>query len=1061
MRRARRKMEVDTFPFLAVLLCAMGALILLLLVIDRRSKIVAQNTAYERYLAQKRSREADLAERDDARRKAEDAERATWQAKKAELEHKLQSEHDDLQKQRSSILVDIAGLDAKIRDRSEAEKSLVRKLADTRLAVTMSQAELDARQTEIEKTRSEQEGNRRLREEMSQELFRLEAALRTMAERKRSEKPVFSLVPYTGKQGSNRKPIYVELNKDGAIFYPGKQRLSEHDWTGADFRRMVQERTGSLTAEERMPSFDAKENLGPYLLFLVRPDGISGYYAVLDALRGYKVDFGYELVEPDWKFDFAEDKVDALPWRQLTTLDVAPSQVTRPPPKTVSKNWRNLAEDPQSSEPTFRTMGRGGNGGGGNGGVSSSGGSGTGLPGDIPIPPAPGSGGNGSAAGGVGGSGGSSPGAGSPGMGVAANGSGNIGTGVGVGLSGGGNGFGPPSVRYGPGGAANGQAGVGPYGGSPGFGPPGSVGNGGAGGVANGLPGGGGPYVPGTSTGGFSGNGNSATPGPGGGSPGTSTANLGSPNPGAANGGPGGGYPNGSTNPGGKVGLGFPTGVGGGQGTGPLGPYAMNSSGNGGPSTTAPGASGSYVGNGTRTGPLGPYAMNPQVGAAGSPGGSGYYGQGVTGIPNGGAPNGGVPNGNYPNGGYPNGGVPNGGVPNGGVPNGNVPNGNYPNGGYPNGGVPNGNVPNGGAPNGGVPNGNYPNGGYPNGGVPNGGVPNGGVPNGNVPNGNSPNGGVPNGGVPNGGVPNGGIPNGGVPNGGVPNGGVPNGGVPNGGVPNGGVPNGGVPNGGVPNGGVPNGGVPNGGVPNGGVPNGNYPNGGYPNGGVPNGNVPNGGIPNGVAGVGSGGPNAAVPNVSAPFAMPNDLGGNQVAPAPPPPPLVNASSIPAPSFPSLAPKVEPIDPAAQIAAAQAGQVADPAHMVGVGTPGRGGNEAVDPLPNLLPPLPEGPRKTPRPPSVGRLLGNRDFILTIDVVERGAILTPPGRAFDFSDPSAVGQLVTALRKIADARQKTVQPGETPYRVLVRFRVAGDGRRNYYTLYPAIQELGFPMSRESLD
>jgi hypothetical protein len=204
------------------------------------------------------------------------------------------------------------------------------------------------------------------------------------------------------------------------------------------------------------------------------------------------------------------------------------------------------------------------------------------------------------------------------------------------------------------------------------------------------------------------------------------------------------------------------------------------------------------------------------------------------------------------------------------------------------------------------------------------------------------------------------------------------------------------------------------------------------------------------------------PNTS--FAMPNDLGGQQVPPTPKPPTPDNLPAIPSPSYPSFAPKVEAIDPAAQIAAATAGQVADPTRMVAHGAPGRsgGGDGAVDPLPNLLPPPPEaGPRRSPRPPSVGRLLGNRDFILTIDVVQRGAILTPPGRAFDFSDPSAVGQLVTALRKIAEARQKTVQPGETPYRVLVRFRVAGDGRRNYYTLYPAVQELGFPMSRESLE
>src|SRR3954470_11574825 len=45
MRRRRHKLEVSTFPFLAVLLCAMGSLILLLLVIDRRAKAVSRAKA--------------------------------------------------------------------------------------------------------------------------------------------------------------------------------------------------------------------------------------------------------------------------------------------------------------------------------------------------------------------------------------------------------------------------------------------------------------------------------------------------------------------------------------------------------------------------------------------------------------------------------------------------------------------------------------------------------------------------------------------------------------------------------------------------------------------------------------------------------------------------------------------------------------------------------------------------------------------------------------------------------------------------------------------------------
>src|SRR5262245_56527615 len=47
MRRRPQRLQVTTFPFLAVLLCAMGSLILFLLVMDRRAKIVARAKALE------------------------------------------------------------------------------------------------------------------------------------------------------------------------------------------------------------------------------------------------------------------------------------------------------------------------------------------------------------------------------------------------------------------------------------------------------------------------------------------------------------------------------------------------------------------------------------------------------------------------------------------------------------------------------------------------------------------------------------------------------------------------------------------------------------------------------------------------------------------------------------------------------------------------------------------------------------------------------------------------------------------------------------------------------
>src|SRR6516162_7662258 len=78
MRRPRRRLSVSTFPFLAVLLCAMGSLILLMLVMDRRAKAVARAKALQAI----------------ARLAAEDERVAAERA--AELERRRQALHDEL-----------------------------------------------------------------------------------------------------------------------------------------------------------------------------------------------------------------------------------------------------------------------------------------------------------------------------------------------------------------------------------------------------------------------------------------------------------------------------------------------------------------------------------------------------------------------------------------------------------------------------------------------------------------------------------------------------------------------------------------------------------------------------------------------------------------------------------------------------------------------------------------------------------------------------------------------------------------------------------------------------
>src|SRR5438552_18630503 len=92
MKRRRHALQVSTFPFLAVLLCAMGSLILLLLVIDRRAKVVMRAKA----LAAIRQMETEDA-KDSAVRAAE------WEQRRQALHEQLQQQKQKLEAQAASL----------------------------------------------------------------------------------------------------------------------------------------------------------------------------------------------------------------------------------------------------------------------------------------------------------------------------------------------------------------------------------------------------------------------------------------------------------------------------------------------------------------------------------------------------------------------------------------------------------------------------------------------------------------------------------------------------------------------------------------------------------------------------------------------------------------------------------------------------------------------------------------------------------------------------------------------------------------------------------------------
>ena len=113
-----------------------------------------------------------------------------------------------------------------------------------------------------------------------------------------------------------------------------------------------------------------------------------------------------------------------------------------------------------------------------------------------------------------------------------------------------------------------------------------------------------------------------------------------------------------------------------------------------------------------------------------------------------------------------------------------------------------------------------------------------------------------------------------------------------------------------------------------------------------------------------------------------------------------------------------------------------------------------------------PEKSAKPNiPLGRLIGNRDFILVLECTAGAVIIQPWGTRFPLpslpkeADPSH--PLVAAVQQLINRRQATVLPGETPYRPILRFKIRPDGLRAYYLAYPLLEGLKLPMLRENAD
>ena len=298
-RGAQNDASVSLFPFLAVLICTMGALIVLLVVVMQQAgKAVAETP-----LPPPQETPRDEQERSDLEQQQQDLE---WQAKllaesREQTLHRLREQQTELsmvEDQARQLKVQIdrlfeqsQQLDVLNNDQSSIAEEVLRAKAEVDQQVVQARFELEQL-----KTRQKQGENR------------------------------FAIVPYDGPHGTKRRPIYVECLENSIVIQPEGVRLAPEDFPMPLDSHNILAAALRAIREYWVNVGLARTSREPYPLLIVRPHGEAAFSICRYALQDWDDDFGYELLpegvelaypQPDANLkELLERMIDEARWQQ-------------------------------------------------------------------------------------------------------------------------------------------------------------------------------------------------------------------------------------------------------------------------------------------------------------------------------------------------------------------------------------------------------------------------------------------------------------------------------------------------------------------------------------------------------------------------------------------------------------------------------------------------------------------------------------------------------------------------------------------------------------------------
>lgn len=278
-RRRFRKQAVSPslFPFLAVLVCTMGALIVLLVLVVQQARVYATSVAESR--AEDESALQEELEKQKLEQDDYEWQREVFEQQRAELAARLSERRHEL----SHLEDHIRRLEEKWTQlQSQAEQ--FQKLGGEKHASTeQTVAELQQLRAAIDAA------SRRLNE------ARKEAATRLQT---------FAIVPYDGVNGTKRRPIYIECSEEGITIQPEGIVLRRGDLEGPLGPGNPLDAALRATREHWARQGDTATNGEPYPLLIVRPNGTLAYNYAREALKAWDEEFGYELIDAEMQLEY-------------------------------------------------------------------------------------------------------------------------------------------------------------------------------------------------------------------------------------------------------------------------------------------------------------------------------------------------------------------------------------------------------------------------------------------------------------------------------------------------------------------------------------------------------------------------------------------------------------------------------------------------------------------------------------------------------------------------------------------------------------------------------------